>query len=235
MPKPIESLGWAPPDGAKVVEPPAPLKAAGWDGGTKPLSEHFNWLFRALTRWIAYLNGLTGEVLVWTALQTFGTAKVTTAPAAANDVARKAEVDAEATARGNADTTLQNNINAEATARGNADTGLQNQINAIGVGMKAGGKFTTPAAAAGAFTIADGVNVTGGVALDNGELEITLNRNDTTLVAMAVDQPQLGSGTAHRFATVTKTAANKWVLSTYSQTDAGVRAIAVATVYLTFF
>lgn len=36
---------------------------------------------------------------------------------------------AESTARGNADTTLQNNINTEATTRGNADTTLQNNIN----------------------------------------------------------------------------------------------------------
>lgn len=42
----------------------------------------------------------------------------------------KASIEAEATARANADTTLQNNINTEATSRSNADTTLQNNINA---------------------------------------------------------------------------------------------------------
>ena len=39
-------------------------------------------------------------------------------------------IDAEALARGNADTTLQSNIDAEALARGNADTTLQSNIDA---------------------------------------------------------------------------------------------------------
>jgi hypothetical protein len=66
-------------------------------------------------------------------------------PAEDNDVVRLKELqnasgdiaaltqalDAEATARGNADTTLQGNIDAEATARGNADTTLENGIEDI--------------------------------------------------------------------------------------------------------
>lgn len=42
----------------------------------------------------------------------------------------QSNINAEATARSAADTTLQNNIDAEATARGAADTTLQNNINA---------------------------------------------------------------------------------------------------------
>jgi hypothetical protein len=45
------------------------------------------------------------------------------APSAGDDVVRKTELDAEATARNNADSTLQTNINNEATARTNADNG----------------------------------------------------------------------------------------------------------------
>ena len=46
------------------------------------------------------------------------------------DTTLQNNIDAEATARANADTTLQNNIDAEATARANADTTLQNNIDA---------------------------------------------------------------------------------------------------------
>jgi hypothetical protein len=46
------------------------------------------------------------------------------------DTTLQANIDAEATARANADTTLQANIDAEATARANADTTLQANIDA---------------------------------------------------------------------------------------------------------
>ena len=56
---------------------------------------------------------------------TAGRAQVA-APSADADIARKAEVDAEATARNAADGTLQTNIDSEATARSNADTSHAN-------------------------------------------------------------------------------------------------------------
>ena len=46
------------------------------------------------------------------------------------DTTLQSNIDAEALARGNADTTLQSNIDAEALARGNADTTLQANIDA---------------------------------------------------------------------------------------------------------
>jgi hypothetical protein len=57
-----------------------------------------------------------------------GRAKVA-APSAEDDVARKAEVTAEAAARVAADNVLQSNINTEASTRGTADTTLQTNIN----------------------------------------------------------------------------------------------------------
>jgi hypothetical protein len=80
---------------------------------------------------------------------------------ALNGKVATADLNAEATARATADTTLQSNINAEATARGsaitseastraNADTTLQNNINSLSASSA---KYTTVATYAAMITL----------------------------------------------------------------------------------
>jgi len=71
VPKPSALPRWATDALAKVTEPLSGLKDLGWNPGDAPTAQHLNWLFNNIYKWAQYLNGLTAEVLTWTAAHTF--------------------------------------------------------------------------------------------------------------------------------------------------------------------
>lgn len=46
---------WADGDEASVVEPAESKKTIGWEAAEKPPAAYFNWLFKLITQWIAWL------------------------------------------------------------------------------------------------------------------------------------------------------------------------------------
>lgn len=97
MPQPAGAPDW----NNAGVEPLAGKKTTGWLTDEAPPAASFNWFWTNVSAWITYLKNLAGETFTWTAAHIFsaaatfnGTTIVTTAPAAANHVARKAELDA---------------------------------------------------------------------------------------------------------------------------------------------
>lgn len=60
--KPEQLPEWATAPEADVVEPPAAKKAKGWVQGEKPPAGYFNWIFRLLGTWIAWLSWLGDEI-----------------------------------------------------------------------------------------------------------------------------------------------------------------------------
>lgn len=67
MPKPSSVPGWT----ASGTEPSAPKKAAGWAVAEKPPAQTFNWFWTLVSSWLAYLDGLYGEAITWTASHIF--------------------------------------------------------------------------------------------------------------------------------------------------------------------
>jgi hypothetical protein len=53
--KPTEYLNWNPSLSA-VVDPPSPLKVAGWAVNEEPPAQYFNWLFNLLDQWVQYFD-----------------------------------------------------------------------------------------------------------------------------------------------------------------------------------
>ena len=76
--------------------------------------------FQLFLNWIAWIRQKMARVDAATTFYSGLASNI--GPSAATDVARKAEVDAEATARSGADATLQSSISTEALARANGDS-----------------------------------------------------------------------------------------------------------------
>ncbi len=93
-------------DPAKYIAPSAAKKLQGWVQQEKPPYQYFNWYWRLVDRWLKWADAQSDENI--------------------------AAIAAEATARANADTTLQGNIEAEATARADADTAHANETSVHG-------------------------------------------------------------------------------------------------------
>lgn len=75
--KPTNLAEWA-TGAAPIVEPSLPQKQAGWPVDYKPPAQWFNWWMKLLHQWVLWLNDYENEEHVWTALQTFGLAEVST-------------------------------------------------------------------------------------------------------------------------------------------------------------
>lgn len=97
-------------DTDKYIAPSDAKRLQGWIKEEKPPFQYFNWFFRLVDRWLQWAEAQSDENV---------------AAIAANAQA----ISDEATARSDADTTLQNNINAEASARAGADSTLQSNID----------------------------------------------------------------------------------------------------------
>ncbi len=129
MAKPTQLPRWA-TTGVVTPEPSEGQKDTGWVVSQRPPRNYFNWWQNLVYQWCVYLDGITNEALTWAAAQVFSAkatfsagATISVAPIAATDVARKFDVDAEATARGSA-------IASEAGARSIADA-LKANDNAV--------------------------------------------------------------------------------------------------------
>jgi hypothetical protein len=91
MAKPTTVPRWATGASADVVEPPSGKLDAGWVPGEKAPAQWWNWWRKGVSDWLAYVNGLAGEALTWTAKHTFSAGLATpVAPAADEDVVNKA-------------------------------------------------------------------------------------------------------------------------------------------------
>lgn len=113
MPKPTTLPRWATGGTAQIVEPTEGKKDTGWVPMEKPPAQYENWARKLVYDWLVYLNGLANEAFTWSMKHTFSAGLSSgVAPAAAQDVVRKAELDAETTARGTAITTAVTNHNA---------------------------------------------------------------------------------------------------------------------------
>jgi hypothetical protein len=116
MPKPTTLPRWATGGTAQVVEPTEGKKDTGWVPLEKPPAQYENWARKLVYDWLVYLNGLANEAFTWAAKHTFAAGLSSgVAPSAANDVVRKTELDAEATARGTAITSAITTHNAVAS------------------------------------------------------------------------------------------------------------------------
>lgn len=73
MSKPVELPRWGTAllNPSDIVDPTSGKKDIGWQDGEMPPHSYMNWLFNLIYQWCSYLNGLTGEALTWTALETF--------------------------------------------------------------------------------------------------------------------------------------------------------------------
>lgn len=70
MPMPSDVPAWN-TGGANRTEPSAGEKILGWVAGDPVNSSYFNWLLFTVYEWVLFLQGIEGEALTWTALQTF--------------------------------------------------------------------------------------------------------------------------------------------------------------------
>lgn len=69
MPQPSSTPEWA-STGTRVT-PATAKQQQGWITGEKAPAQWLNWWMNLVYLWVVYLKNLTGEVLTWTAKQTF--------------------------------------------------------------------------------------------------------------------------------------------------------------------
>jgi hypothetical protein len=58
-------------DTTRVQAPTSGRQDVGWAPGERPPAQHLNWLLNIIYQWLAYLNGLAGEAITWTAAHVF--------------------------------------------------------------------------------------------------------------------------------------------------------------------
>lgn len=129
MSKPTNKPGWNPTDPSKLEEPSSLKKQQGWAEGEKPSSKHFNWLMKATSEWVDYVDSdVASKQYVDSAIDGRATTQeVSSEVQGAKDYADAAVASGMQEAKDHADTAVSSGVQ---EAKSYADSAVANLVNA---------------------------------------------------------------------------------------------------------